>query len=263
MDNKRFWTLNVTDELFDGRTWRDTELSEADLMSGDAVINAARRLRDEGLGFDDPISRYGSDAQVVAIGFGAGNTREPTVKDIYFDALRLNDGRDGSPLGSHEFDFPAAVPANVSFERRRGGEIIARVELQQEELGVNVDDVNGESIRLNRFGAVAPPMEMGVMPVSVNATSERISMRFETGDVASLLRGSRRVIVSGKLDGDQYVSFVAVGTLDLSGGPPGDDGGGPPGNNGPPGDNGNGPPASTTTSNDQFFQTVLRLFGLS
>jgi hypothetical protein len=305
-DNKRFRTLDVTENLFDDRSWTDTELTSADLMSGESVLKAARRLRDSGVGFTDPVVRYGADAHVVAVGFGAGFTTNPTVVDRYYDALRVrddredgNDGTDG--VGTHEFDFPAAVPASARFtpptvNARSGGTATATVTLDQTEMGLDLDDLDTDSVRLNRFSMVSPPVEAGLAASSVRVLpNDRVRVQFDAGELASFLGdGQQPVILTGLFDVPQRVTFVAVGRLSVvspgpngdqaengPGGPPDDNPGrggpsdGDPGGQGPPDENPgrqeppeqssgvqNAAPSAPATE-QRFLQTLLDALGLS
>jgi hypothetical protein len=268
LDNKRFRTVNVTDALFDGQQWQDIELSEMDLLSGDALLSAARRLRDDGLPFSDAISRYGWGAKVVAVGFGAGFTTTPTAKDVYYDSLTVRDTTQSTDISTKEFDFPATVPATATFRpprlnTRSRGTVSVTVELTQEEMGVELDDLIARSVRLNRFSAVTPPVERGVSPTRVNVTPNgRAQIWFDTQDLVDLLDdGSQKVIATGLLDIEQAVTFSAVGSVEVF-----TPGGGPGGNgneNAQSNQRSDPSPAATNPGTPQSIEDFLEMLGLT
>jgi hypothetical protein len=270
-----------------------------DLLSGDALLSAAQRLRDDGLPFSDAIDRYGRSAKVVAVGFGAGFTTTPTAKDIYYDSLTVrdvpgsmemdtesNDGREADAasdssaeesmgFGMKEFDFPATVPATATFRPPRinttsRGVVSVTVELTQEEMGVDFDDLIEELVRLNRFSAVTPPVERGVSPTRVSVTpNERAQIWFEKQDLVDLLdEGPQKVILTGLFDVDQRVTFSAVGSVRVMspGGSPGETNSNSNSNgneNSRGNQRSNASPNSTNPSALQSVQEFLEMLGLT
>lgn len=276
-DNKHFRTQNVTDTLFSGQTWRDVEISMQNFLTGQAVISLARALRDRGISYTDPLERYGENARLVAVGFGAGFTTTPTVVDRYYDNLLVQDTRESpeNPFEATSFDFPAAVPANTRIRpqvinTRSNGRVTIDITLQQEERGINPTDVDPASVRLSQFSPVSPPVEMGVQAESVQVRPNgTIRARFTTESISETFEaGEHRVIVSGLFDVPQRVTFVAVGTFTVQSPPDNAAGNGGNGNedsqsSSDTSSNGQGAGASSNSGPSGFITSFLESFGFS
>lgn len=217
-DNKRWRGVDVSAQLDGGdRQWAEIEIAREDVASGQMVIDTAVSIRDEGDRFESVLDRYGADSELVAVGYGKGNTRRGTTVDVYYDELVVRpDDADAVSV-----DFPAAVPMDVEFSPPQvntagGGTLNASLSLQQEEVGINLDDVQTDSVKLTPISVVAPPVEEGVPARSVNVTGQGLRAQFRTNAIADRFdAGEHRVLVSGQFENETNDAFLAEGTLTI------------------------------------------------
>lgn len=207
--------LDVGQELIGGHgTWRGIDITGLTLQSSSAtpsevVVNTARRLRDDGSAFENAIGEYGGDAVLLAVGFGAGNTRNPVVGDRYYDDLQIS-----SPIGTETFDWPAVVRLHLSGETS-GGVFSATLTTQTTEEGFDFENVSEGSLKLNALRSIVPPAEPGVTASSVSVeSSTELQVEFPASEVDSLLSdGQNTIVVSGDLDVDRVISFFGTDTF--------------------------------------------------
>lgn len=204
--------LDVSDQMTgDGlgdRDWADISITRDDVESGEMVIQTARSLRDQENRFEDIVERFGGDAELVAVGYGKGFTTRETVSDVYYDELVVRRER-GEEVERDTFSFPAAVPMDVEFDGPRGGTLTATLSPQQEEVGLDLDDVQADSVKLTRYVPVAPPVEEGGPASSVTVGNGEIVAEFPASEVGGILGGETPVLVSGWFDNEAGDAFVA------------------------------------------------------
>jgi hypothetical protein len=236
-DNKGWRTQNVSAEMrSEEGGWSDLRIGQPfpeDLMRGEAqaVVETARQLRDEGTGFESVVERYGEEAQLLAVGIGHGFTTQQTVLDVYYDDLvitgeSMEDG--DTVLDTREYDFPLAIPMEVDtrpnrLNRNSRGQVTMVLDFEQEEEGVSLDDVLPDTVELNTFDPIAPPLEEGVSARNVQVTGRGIRAQFPVPDVIELLDNEEmtaeeenQVIVSGEFENDSVVQFFGVDTVTVA-----------------------------------------------
>jgi len=188
------------------RDWAAISITKDDVMSGEMVIQTAQSLRDQEDRFSNVARKFGGDAELVAVGYGKGFTTQETVSDVYYDDLIINRTTEDE---RHVFDFPAAIPMDVEFEGPRRGTLTATLTPQQEEVSLDLDDVQDETVKLTRYVPVAPPVEEGGSASSVSVDDGAIVAEFPASEVGGILGGERPVLVSGRFDNDTHDAFVA------------------------------------------------------
>ena len=216
-EQEQWHSLDLGQELTGGRgAWRGIDITGLGLQSSSAtpseiVVNTAKTLRDEGSAFKNAVTEYGGDAVLLAVGFGAGNTRNQVIGDRYYDNLHIS-----SPVGSETFDWPAIVRLDLSDESTSGGVFSVTLTTQTAEEGFDFDNVSKDSLKLNALRSIVPPAERGVTAssVSVAAGGDELQVEFPASEVESLLQDEQNtVIVSGDLSVDRVISFFGAGTF--------------------------------------------------
>lgn len=228
-------TLDVK-SVIDETEWNIQGVEFMDIVTSEGVIETAQRLRSQ----PDRTVVLGdeyAEATLTGVGFGAGNTMEPTNIERYFDNLTLEwatpqdgDGTDEASdagtdtesadegdkiidfeTGEATFEFPALLPLSVDEVTQRGqGQVVITLALQQEEQGVELADVIEESVKLNAYGPFAPPSEPGAAPQTVRLEDESLVVQFRRQDVDEAVEDGR-FIVSGDFEGQAGYAFVAIG----------------------------------------------------
>lgn len=197
-------TLDVAQELTSSGTgeWRGIDITGDSSSTSDAIRATAVSLRDSGSTFSNALSQYGSDAVLLAVGFGAGNTLNPVTGDRYYDSLEIS-----SPIGAETFDWPALVRLDVTVTSQSPTKLTVELETQQPEQGFDFADVSERSVKLNEFRTIAPPAEDGVSASEVEVVSDdTLKVTFDdppSGDV----------VISGDLDTDRVLSFFGTTSL--------------------------------------------------
>lgn len=185
----------------------------------DAILQQAIMTRDgEGMMFHDIFEESGwdEDAQLLAFGLGSGSSRSASKRDIYYDNYRL-----AAKDQEHSFDLPAALEMDATPEGR--GQIPVTLTFQTEQEGVDLADVDEDSIRLYPFAQIQPPQDEneGVGPSFVGVHDGRIEARFPPGQVRELNRlgpgQGRRVVVAGRFDYEHVVWFFGHTDVDIPG----------------------------------------------
>lgn len=214
VDTETWQELDVYDLMGMGR-WHVEDISFEDLSTTDLSITTAQNLRsDPDEGNVDLRSAY-SDATLAGVGFGAGNTRNETSIDRYFDDLTIEWDPEDGDAQTASYDFPALLPFTVESAERRGrgrGPLVVTHAFQQEEMGVSLDDAVPESVKLNEFGAFAPPPEPGIEPTAIDVDDETLELRFRPPDVDDF--DGPGFIASGDFDLPTGTSFFAEGELE-------------------------------------------------
>lgn len=205
--------FDVLDAMENGN-WSVIPVSVASLRTSTMAEETARVLR--GTDRSGSLLPRFADATLVGVGFGAGNTRRPTVIDRYYDDLQVSwDGDSAS------FDFPAVVPMDCSFDPStvdggRGGSVSAALSFRQAESGLSLADVDAGSVKLTGFSNVVPPVEPGVAAQRVRVDGGRLVATFRQRAVADLLgEGTSYPVVSGDFAVSSGSSFVGIGSLSV------------------------------------------------
>ena len=214
VDAEEWQTLDVLD-VMGHDVWNVEDISFTDLSTSELSITTAQNLRDDpDQGNVDLLEEFG-DATLAGVGFGAGNTLEPTRIDRYFDDLTIewpNDTDDDDKVHTVTHDFPALLPLTVDdVERQRT--LTATHSFQQPELGVSLDDAVPESVKLNTFGPFATPPEPGVAASEVSIEDDSLEVQFGPQGLDEELDDAG-FIVSGDFDLPTGTSFFAVGELE-------------------------------------------------
>lgn len=216
VDAETWQELDVYALMGDAR-WHVEDISFDDLSTSDLSIETARSLRDNpDQGNVNLLSEF-SDATLAGVGFGAGNTRQPTFIDRYFDDLVVEWTPDGGQQ-SVTHDFPALLPFTVEEAERRGrgrGPLVVTHSFQQPEMGVSLDDAVPESVKLNSFGPFAAPPEPGIRPTEIEIDGDTLELRFRPPDVDDELDNGG-FIVSGDFELPTGTSFFAEGELEYT-----------------------------------------------
>jgi hypothetical protein len=184
----------------------------------DAILQQAMQTRDQtGNGevdsFGNVFERFGDDAELLAVGLGSGSSRTPTMRDIYYDDYRLEVGDE-----EHTFELPAALQADADF--RSDGQVIASLSFDEMPEGIDLEDVDEDSIRLYPYAQMMPPTDEGADANRVEVDDDEIEARFPPGRVRTLdLLGSEShdVVVAGQFDVDHVAWFFGIGTVSLPG----------------------------------------------
>lgn len=215
-DNKEWRGLDVSAQLTGGtRQWAAIPIAESDVASGQMVIETAQSLRDQEDRFENVLDRFGSASEVVAVGYGKGNTRQETTVDVYYDNLVVR--RDDENVV--KLDFPATIPMDVEFRPPRvntagGGTLNASLSLRQDEVGIDLADVREDSVKLTPYVPVVPPVEEGATARSVSVSDDGLRAQFRVSAVADVLQSEEQpVLLSGRFDNDAHDAFLAQGTL--------------------------------------------------
>ena len=200
------WRNQDVSSLF-GQGWSDIDISGTPLggpqvISSRDVIETAQSLRKDGTQFENVLTRYGGNATLVGVGFGAGNIQEKVVGDRYFDNLRVSP----SSGSTSTFDFPAIVPTGLTLSTR-GNTVTATLKLTQGEEGFDFADVSDGTVKLNPLQYIVPAAEPGVQATSVAGQGEELTVEFPKGPVEDILGDSGSVLVTGDLATDRVISF--------------------------------------------------------
>lgn len=201
-------SAQITGDGNGDRDWAAIDITKDDVASGEMVIETAQSLRDDEDRFDSVIDEFGSDAELVAVGYGTGFTTQETVVDIYYDQLVVRREHDDE-IVRDTFDFPATIPMDVEFEGPHDGTLTATLTPQQEEVSLDLDDVLEDSVKLTRYVPVAPPVEEGGSASSVTVSDGEIVAEFPASEVGGILGGEEPVLVSGWFDNEAGDAFVA------------------------------------------------------
>ena len=184
----------------------------------DAVLDRAIFTRDEGDTIED-VFEWDEDSRLLAFGLGSGSSRSASVRDIYFDNFRLHvKDKEYDEYQKLSFDIPAAL--EMEGDVRRNGQIIARFSLPPDQEGVDLADVDEDSVRLYPFSQIAPPHSEGAAPARVIVSDDEIEARFPPGRVRGLpglSGGDRWVTVAGKFDYEHGVWFFGSGQVRIPG----------------------------------------------
>jgi len=200
----------------DSRRWRAIEIAPEDIDDGSAIIETGRALQETD--FFDNVFEYLedqidetdmelSDAELVVAGIGSGDTRTPSEIDIYYDDLVIEDVT---------YNFPATVPMEIELKPETVDDettLTATLSFLDDEEGLELDDVDEDSVRLLPFDTVAPIVDVhGIGATDVDVDDETLVAEFDGEDVGSLFDedGSQTVIVLGDFD----VDSVAEPTVD-------------------------------------------------
>ncbi|RDI69692.1 hypothetical protein [Halopelagius longus] len=219
--DKEFNTFNVSNALQGGQTnWMAVPVSSENLMSTDAIEEIAFQLRDERETFSNFVDQYGEDAELVGVGFGLGYTTRQSVLDMYYDDLMVKYSADGNSKTA-TFDFPATVPANVKASDRlntkKSGAFTVTAELQQDEAGLDLEDVIKKSVRIAPFQSVAPPVDVGIPARKVTVEDGKLTAKFPASKIPDLLGTGEdcKFVLAGEFDVESASSFYGVGTVDV------------------------------------------------
>lgn len=203
-------------------TGNTSESTTVDVYYDDLFVSVpgSRPSDDEDGGRGPPDDEDGEDGEDGGRGppddeDGEGGGRGPPGDD--------GPGQQGGERAEYTFDFPAIVPMELSFEPSSVGpdeETTARLTFEQDEMGVDPDDLVGDSIALYPYSQAAPPLGEGVAADAedVENVEDGFEVTFDGGDVADLDRlgtGEQSVHVAGQFDYEQVVWFLGEGTLSV------------------------------------------------
>lgn len=197
--------------------WRVIEIEPQDVATGGEVIQTGRRLRDQ-TSFDsiiDWLTERGCDpaeSKLAAAGFGRGNVSEAICIDTYYDDLTA----DGVT-----YNFPATVPMDLELQTEGDGDspesVIGTLQFVSPEEGLELEDVDPDTVRLAAFDRVAPLIDPpAVTAAAVNVHDDHLDVEFDGEEVAALHNSDDETTVNvlGDFEGDERASPQAEGNID-------------------------------------------------
>lgn len=186
--------------------WKAIELEPEDIDDGSAIIRTGRDLQDTDP-FDNVLDYLEdqfedtdmelSDAELVVAGIGSGNTRNPTVTDIYYDDLVVE---------GITYDFPATIPMDIEVDPTtvdKGTTLTATLSFLDDEEGLSLEDIDTDSVRLLPFDSVTPIIDIhGIGAEDASVENDTLVAEFDGDDVGDLFddTGSQTIIVFGDFD---------------------------------------------------------------
>ena len=186
-----------------GRGWRDTTVPVDRIESGEMLLPIGIALRDAEP-FESLLDEYGADRRLLAVGFGKGRTMQETVVDVYYDDL---------VVGDETYEFPPALPVDLDVAQTGRGAMQLTLSFTQDEEGIQLADVDRESVGLwpfttenDLFSVISVPpthdfaQVRGVTVREVDG-EERLQAVIPSNEFRDVLdEGEQRVIVAGEFE---------------------------------------------------------------
>lgn len=219
------WERRDVSSEFTKDGWRAVEIdpkhidveNERVLTTTEIVESRIEDLRHADV-FANILETYGHDARVVAVAVGAGRLTGRTITDHYFDNVTV---------GDKTFTVPAMLSVDVDFTHAKDdGTVTATLSWANpagDEYGVDLGDIDPESVRLSRYASIAPPMpgtDTAANAIAATGvgdkTADGIDVTFDGEAVAGLLEKGREttVLIYGAFAGEKPYTFLGVTELE-------------------------------------------------
>lgn len=221
-------TLDILSEMGSDGTdepWRELEIDtdpqqfqeSFESVADGALQQAFELYSEEANTFADVYERFADDSRLVAAGIGSG-ALTPTVRDIYFDDVRLDPEDDNGGDDGDTFELPAVLEMDTAFDRNN--RVVATLTFPEEQEGVDIQDFIPDSLRAHGLSQIAPPVGEGARPSRVEVSDDELAVYFPPGRLRQLDRvggGEHRLVVSGEFDYEHVVWFFGTGQARIPG----------------------------------------------
>lgn len=206
-------TRDVSSELNrDG--WRAVEVPADEIDVESELVQTTTAAIEDRIGslaqqepYRNVVSRFGGNTEVLAASIGTGRLLRSAVSDVYYDSFQVSN--ETKPI-------PAILRMTPRFE---DGEV--SLSFTDENVGVSLEDVDEDSVRVSRYAPIGPPIAgTDVETASVaakfdsdsgNGDGDSLQVEFGGSEASSVLDEGDLAMVYGAFDTERPVTFVAVG----------------------------------------------------
>ncbi|MCU4973228.1 hypothetical protein OB955_10785 [Halobacteria archaeon AArc-m2/3/4] len=205
-------TRDVSSELNEDG-WRSVEVPADEIDVESELVQTTTEAIEERIAslaqqetFRNVVSRFGGNTEVLAASIGNGRLMEAVVSDVYYDNFQAGD--DTKPI-------PAILHMSPNFE---DGSVT--LSLTDENVGVSLEDVDHDSVRLSRYAPIGLPItgtdveRESIAAQSVSVDGDQLRVQFDDSAVSSAVGESGTTMIYGAFDMDRPVTFIASGKRD-------------------------------------------------